>query len=419
MAVDTIRLRSPYISEVLAQRIESECTKRIGIDLKTDTLLYEITTGALEGSYDSRISIVVKRQEWVRRGIKGSRGKGSERPLLMPCKPYIEVEASVHKLFVGHNIYGGTDDFQGAAVYLLKKIEELLGVELPGSMKEDYEKKWIVLRIDFAYVFYLEKMEAVQQFFYLMKNSYYPRRNVDTYGLNGIVFNASTSVVKMYYKGDEFRKHDFARLRRRGTFTESDLFELLQLAGGMLRVEVELKSRKLKYDFDNLRRGNEPYITDITPEYLQRSYEIEVDRVMKEGRKKSDIVRDSLKVEERLYNLYSISKANSLYKAYMMMSQFGIERYKQKTPKRTYYRHLKELKEAGISVQLNDGLNVEDVTGIEYILPEDFQPLRDDPRRMAGVDEDIKTQLSKIALERKQKKDAVVDHDATDRLALA
>ncbi|MEK8210589.1 phage/plasmid replication protein, II/X family [Paenibacillus sp. FSL L8-0696] len=389
VAVDTVRLRSPYISHGLASKVEQECEKRMGINMRTGELLYEITTGSLEGSYDNRISIKVSYKEF-----KSSVVKGRTRTALVDCPPYIEIEASVHKLFLGHNVYGGTEDFQKACLYLIRTVEKLIGIELPGSTflngKQSYLSTWTVKRVDFAYIFNLGSMEAVQQFFYLFKNGYYPRRSVNTYGTESWVATASTTSTKAYHKGTEFRKHDMKRLIRAGVLTDNQAFDMLVLASEILRVEVEIKSRKLKYDFENTRKGREPYIMDITTEYLQSVYENEISRIMKEGKKKSDIVRDSSKVEERLNSMYSTSKANVLFSAYLKMMNFGIEKYKSTVTRPTFYRHLKQLREAGVSVNLNGEINLKDVTGQEEsLLPEDFQPLRDDPRRMSGEDPQI------------------------------
>lgn len=424
MAVDTVRLRSPYIDEKVAQAIEAECTKRLGLNMKTGDILYEITTGDLKGTYDSRISVQVKRKEWVSESRKGlnsitHKGSGKVYTTLQDSRPYVEIEASVHKLFLGHNVYGGTEDFRKACEYLIMFVEEALGIALPRNKQGGgYARAWTVKRIDFAYVFNLGSMEAVQHFFYLMRNAYYGRRNSETYGLNGLRFNASTTALKFYHKGAEFKKHDQARLIRAGVLTDKQGFDMLVLASELLRVEVEIKSKKLKYDFQRSRFGSEPFIWDITPEYLQQTYENEVSRVMKEGKKKSNIVRDSLDAEEILNAYYSKSKANVLFGAFLKMTNFGVEKYKTSVPKATYYRHLKELRDVGISVNLNNEINLDDINGVtDSLLPVDFQPLRDDPRRMSGEDGQIQILIDEMV--RRQKKDIRVETDAQTLSAIS
>lgn len=400
-----MRLKSPYISEELAERIENECTKRMGVDMRTGTLLYEITTGELKGSYDNRISVVIKRKEW-RADPNAKRKGGKAATVQMDCAPYLEIEASVHKLFLGHNVYGGTEDFVLCCRYLLQTVETILGVTLPGGRYSDYERHWTVKRVDYSYVFHLDTFQAIEQFFYLMRNAYYGRRNAETYGLNGLRFNASTTALKFYHKGPEFRKHDMARLVRAGVFSESQAFEMLKLATGILRVEVELKARKLRYDFEKIRYGKDPFVKDLTAEYLQGVYETEVARVMKEGKKAGDVVRDALDVEDRLRLLYPPGKAGILFNAYVRMAQFGIQKYKASVTKPTFYRHVKELREAGVSVQLTGEVNLAEVSGIEEsVLPKDFQPLRDDPRRLGDEDPEIKIMAAKMQTTRGQKKD--------------
>lgn len=385
MAVDTIKIRSHYISEELAEIIQKECTMRIGYDLKTDVLLYQITTGSLQGSYDSRISITVKRQEW-----KTSKAvNGKVYTCLVDCPPYLEIECSLHKLFLGHNIFGGSEDFQSCVFYLIRFLERQLGVTLP------VYSDWLVKRIDFAYVFDLGSFSAVQEFFYLMKNAYYPRRSVDHHGLHGLYASASTTALKFYHKGKEFKKHDFRRLVSSGFLSENEAFSLLSYANRILRVEVEIKTKKLKYDFQKLRYGHEPYVKDITSEYLISVYETEVDRFMKEGKNSSDKVRSMLEVESRLYSMYRSDLASRLFGAWIRISALGIDKYKEAVPRRTFYRHIKQLKDAGISWNRSDV--IEDTEKVK--VPRDFQPLRNDIRRISFVDDKIKGLLDEAYFE--------------------
>ena|SRR6476659_10084842 len=99
MAIDTIKLKSPYMDEYLFLAIETTCgLLRQGVRLSTGEILYQITIGELEGSWDSRINIRPMRDDW-RRGRSG-------RPELCPSEPYIVVECSLAKVFNGQNIYG-------------------------------------------------------------------------------------------------------------------------------------------------------------------------------------------------------------------------------------------------------------------------------------------------------------------------
>lgn len=110
MAYDTVRLRSPYLDRAVVERIKHQCLLRSGMDCASGEILYELFTGDLLGSWDSRISVIPKNEEWV------VNKKG--RPELVPCEPYILIEASVHKIVQGHNVYGGPTDFRGRVAIL-------------------------------------------------------------------------------------------------------------------------------------------------------------------------------------------------------------------------------------------------------------------------------------------------------------
>lgn len=372
MAVDTATLISPHISEQVAAIFENESFMRMGVDVKHDIILYQFTSAELRGSFDNRIMIKVKRERFV----NDSRKEGLSRaPKIVPCEPYLEVECSLHKLFLGHNIYGGTEDFQGAVLYLIDLIEQSFDCKLP-----EYQK-WLVKRVDYAAVFNLDSFEAVSEYFYMMRNGYYPRRDVSNYGMSGVYVKGRTTALKMYHKGPEFRAHDFKKLKH--IFPENYLFSLLEFGNTVLRCEVEIKSKKLKYDFEHLRLGHEPYVSDITSEYLRNVYSNEMHRFLKEGKKSSDKVRDAVSVSNRLRDMYKPATASKLLGTWYQIAELGLERFRMTVTRASYYRQLKQLTEAGIAWNHTDMLEDEHTS---LLVPLDFQPLLDDLRRMADVD---------------------------------
>ena len=62
--LDTVKLISPYLPEADAERIERACVLRSAVEVSTGEVLYSLTTGSLEGSYDTRVSVRVEREEW-------------------------------------------------------------------------------------------------------------------------------------------------------------------------------------------------------------------------------------------------------------------------------------------------------------------------------------------------------------------
>jgi hypothetical protein len=79
MPYDTIKLKSPSLDRSLMKRIEAQCVLRSGLHLGTGEVLYELFTGELLGSWDARISVLPKYEDWE----LNQHG----RPVLRPCEP--------------------------------------------------------------------------------------------------------------------------------------------------------------------------------------------------------------------------------------------------------------------------------------------------------------------------------------------
>lgn len=65
MAIDTIRLQSPHMTREFMRSVEQKCILRTGIDMASGEMMYELHTGQLLGSWDARIAVVPKYDEWV------------------------------------------------------------------------------------------------------------------------------------------------------------------------------------------------------------------------------------------------------------------------------------------------------------------------------------------------------------------
>lgn len=370
MPIDTISLRSPYISEELANLIEKQCVVRQALDLKTGELIYSFTSGSLSGSYDNRIMIKIQREEWA--------VSDSGRGVKIESSPYIDLEGSVHKALLGHNVYGGSSNFRESAFYLVSLVESLLDINLPCV------DEWNVVRIDVAEVFELPSYEAVQSFFKGLNASDYPRRSVNRYGLSGIYANGSTTALKFYHKGPELIKHDRSRLRN--ILKENELFCLIEKAHKILRVEVEIKTRKLKTIYKKL-----PFVAEIKDSDLINVFNVEVTRFMKEGANEMKIVRDAHDVERRLSETYSDRLAGVLLGTWFKLSTLGEDSVKNSMSARSYYRQIKQLKDAGISWK---GTDV--VLNNRSLIPEGFTISLADPRRLTGEHPVVTEKLAPI-----------------------
>jgi II/X family phage/plasmid replication protein len=386
MGIDTVTLRSPSLPDDLADYLERQSIMKQGIDLFSGEELWSITTGELDGSYDSRISFRVMREDFVcdRNGT----------PQLQPCPPYIRVEASWPKVFHGQNVYGTIDNFQDSAEWFVDVLQRLFGLAddaLP------YAKHWEVRRVDWAEMFDLPR-SAVGDFFRCFSACKFPRRKATKYGDHAMHFPGSTTTVRLYHKGPEFKEHDQARLKQsflkyfRERFDAMPLDSiyslvnqkikaLQRLADRRLRCEVQINARKLQDDFAEqlLLEGQGrkyPKVSEITDEYLTNIYTKEMQKLLKEGKSEMDTVRNNDTVQDRLISVYGRRASTALMSFWMHLSGLGEERTISTYSKATYYRHRKKLMDAGVSWH-NSNIYI---LPPQSLLPVDFQPLRTSAR---------------------------------------
>lgn len=373
MAVDTVKLRSPSLTSEQADLIHAASVSRSAVDNRSGDQLYEITTASLAGSFDHRISVRLMNEEF-RVGEDGvSR--------LEPSPPYLLIEGSVHKALDGHNVLAGPESFPDLMRWFLDDLSQRLGVELPEA------QDWQVRQVDWAESFVLGPA-AIREFMQGMARATFPRRKTRRYGLETLFFPGSTTTVKVYHKGPEFRKHDYKRIsgcvpkRSEGETTEHYIERsaahqryvesVRSAADDRLRFEVSIHARKLDDDF-----GKVPLIDDIDDSYLISAYEREMARLMKEGESGMDTVRDSASVRRRLNAVYPTRQANTLMGYWMQFSALGEEIVKDEVSKATFYRVRRQLMDAGVSWYGGDIVQ----GAVVHILPRDFRPNRNDSRR--------------------------------------
>lgn len=363
--IDTVRLHSPAISEETARAVAQLLTRRSAVKLSTGEVQYEFTSESLVGSYDARVMVQVKREAWV--SVERSRV-----PVCVPCEPFLVVETSIHKQMLGHNVYGGPTSFQRAAKWFVAFLSKQMGAELPPA------EVWTVERVDVAECFSLG-YEAVEEYITSLNSATYPRRKVIRYGSESIFAPGTTTATKAYHKGIEFAKHDSKRLR---AWMEADELEGLQVvANGILRVETEIKSKKLQAAYEK------PLVGNVTDEWLAEVHDREVVRLLKEGKSDMDTVRTTTQVKRRLYEWYPGALAGTLYATWMVLASLGEEEARRDMPKRTWYRHKKQLMEAGCAWS---GANV---LTFETVIPEGFAPVRSDPRRLIDEAYEVSAKL--------------------------
>lgn len=386
--IDTIRLRSPEMDKNIIEVIKQSCTKKSSVRIGTGEIEYEFIAGDLKNSADNRISIKVLNDKWVREeyGLAdGSpiivNGRGALTTHKIHCGNYVEIECSIHKMMLGHNIFGGSSDLQNSVKWLIKFLSDKMVVKFP-----DY-KYWTVLRIDIAEVYIMPSIDVCFEWFRQMQSMNYSRREqkMSKHGLTGIYFPGESSTLKFYHKGTEFRKHDKPKIKK--FIGEEKAGKLQQIADNIIRVELELHNRKLKYDFGHL-----PFVWELSDEYLKEKHDDEVKKVMNCAGSEIKMVRRAADVEKILYENYNPQLAGVLLGTWYRLSVSQSEReVRNKIPKATFQRHKKLLKDLDITWLATD------VVIDESIVPIDFIPLREDRHYFGLVAREVQDLINSVA----------------------
>jgi hypothetical protein len=155
------------------------------------------------------------------------------------CK--LSLEFSVPKYWYGHNIrllY----DFIAALKSLKRSLEKQFGMKGRGQLPD--VMNWEVSRVDACYGWQFPHQRLAQQFLDSLKRLHFPRKSPVIYP-TAILFKGNTYSVKFYLKHPEFRSHDLKALVKANASLEW-VNHCEQMADGVLRFEVTLRSRYLK-----------------------------------------------------------------------------------------------------------------------------------------------------------------------------
>jgi II/X family phage/plasmid replication protein len=355
--IDTVGLVSPGISDEAAELVRQlpDTMDRIGVRTATGEVEYSITKSDLVGSFDHRFSVRLAED-----GAPGpaSEGAGQAR--------HLQIEGSIHKAILGHNVYGGPTELLPSVKWLVESLKARLGIDLPPA------ETWRLHRLDWAEVFDVDRFEVANEFFLNLSGGKYRRRQANIYTGQSIQWAGSVSAFKVYHKGPEFAKHDAPRLFK--YVDRLDVAGLQGRANGLIRCEVEVR-RKLKNDF-----GGWPTVDQVPADYVERLYDTEVSAFLGQSSSSMELVRTHKAVSRRLVEVYGSRLGNLLFGTWLQLAALGDAECRKALPHRTYYRHRKLLKDASVSWQGADVRIVERLS----LVPGDFSVRRSDPRRLTG-----------------------------------
>ena len=248
--IDTIRFEIKGIPESDIVKLSRKLDKYLVVEGETGALVKEVTRGSLRGSWDNRISILVRDFEYkiIEEENNYNIGKihivGANKkkiPVQVSCPKYLIIEFSLAKWIHGINFLNTSLESDMVGLTNFRNwLCDLLNVKLP------YLEKWIIKRIDMAINFDLKNSQNIRDYMRCWRGLSYPRRKDPTVWENAMFVSGSTTTIKIYDKKEEFKKHDEKRLISHFRDKEKAK-KITSLLEGILRYEVEFHKRKLDY----------------------------------------------------------------------------------------------------------------------------------------------------------------------------
>ncbi len=344
--IDTVCFLTPTIPNFYIEKIKRKLKLYNCIDCESGELIYTFSTGVVQGSSDSSINIKINQDN------------------------SIKLTCSIHKIILGYNIAYGSDNLKLLANCLKKILYKALEVKLPDVLT------WELLQCDYTLTYNLGNQENVESYINSLKNAEYARREAKHYNNQGLQVTGATTIVKFYNKQKEFIEHDYKKIKK--ALGQEQAEKLIDLSNGLLRVEVSIRSRKLKNIFTKtkfrkkmykqykdavIKYGKQSTYIEAFEKALQRNkvtlgdfeidkiikvWESEVLKVIKDKNNTVLINKDSL-VLEKLKENFSTRKANGLFSFWTLLSTRGEEFCKSNYKKTVFYSYRKDLISCGIS----------------------------------------------------------------------
>lgn len=301
-------------------------------------IFYKIINDKLQGSYSSSLSVRV--------------GEGVKYNFINMY--YIEIEGSYHKIKRGYNSHNGYYNIIEISIELINLVKNAYKIELPSI------HHWFLQRCDIAICYDLENNKNVSSYINSLSLCSYPRRNLKFYQDESIYLTGTTTTLKIYNKLLEFKKHDIKKLIDSNFHLDNYLVNI----NGLIRFECEIKKKKL-FNFYNKK-----YVRILNTRYtdFKEIWSEEFMKLLKMFDDDLTKVKNKKEVQRRLMIIYPdknngcmSKKASILYNFYLSIMVDGLRNVKERTKKSTFYRNIKELKNANIDFSQNMDLDFNEI----------------------------------------------------------
>lgn len=315
--IDTVRLIIP-LTKSLKDAIEQRAVEVSKFDHSAGTLLFSVhKTEVYLPSYDSSVNL-----------------------FLPPNASELILEFSLAKYVYSHNIYLlYLEDIQLSLTALyLDLLREFPG--LPDLTT------WRIARFDLCYTWKLPTEAHLLSLLQIVQKIDYPRQRKQIYDTS-VTWVGSSYSSKFYLKSPEFQRHDYQRIKKR----DPDMANmLLNTANNCLRFEVTMRK---KYILDYFQRDTidilyNPYsLTKLLQEKFARF----------QGFLGKITMTNPSQALDQLLTFYKPTKAIQLYQFWLAWYQSGSshkEILRANYHRTTIYRHLKDLRIAGVGVYVPD-----------------------------------------------------------------
>ena len=318
--IDTIKIYTS-IDKSIFLKVYNNSIVKSSINKGSGELLYEIVNDSLEGSYSSSLSIRV----------------GCGAKYCLPDKDYyIEIEGSYHKIWKGFNAYDGIYNLQYIVNAFIELTENAYNIKLPTL------EYWFLQRIDIAKCFDIDNQINVCDYINSLSACRYARRKLKFYANESLYSSGTTTTLKIYNKLLEFKKHDISKFKN----TDFNVEKFYNRIQGYIRFECEIKKKRLQTMYGINKKHI--IVKDLKYNDFEKVWSDEFMKLL--GMFESDlkIVRGKEDVKKRLLTLYGNSKGMRLFNFYCSVQLNGLDFVKKDTSRPTFYRHIKELKEANV-----------------------------------------------------------------------
>lgn len=216
--IDTVRF-SVQLNEIEYELLRKKSVEKKATDNDRGVIQYQFLNKKINlGSYSRPITISVSEER--------------------KCN----IEFSVPKFYYGHNIFlfYPTNETLGKICYQVQKHLQTITKTFPVWLT------WSVERVDLCYSWKFDSQEKAEIVMDVIKNFDVPSQKKYTYDTS--VMFKGVYTTKFYLKYDEFIEHDIKYFKKLGQAEVG--YNLAQLAEGVVRYELTLRGKYLRYLFN-------------------------------------------------------------------------------------------------------------------------------------------------------------------------